>query len=371
MHEDRSRHQPGRGRPGLRLRRTLSRAPLQRAAPRHQRQHGQGGQAPQALAGPRRRDRPRRGQGQLHGRLAPVRREGQRAHEGRGIARPGDHRRAPVGHPAGVGAAPRADQARQLLQQRQGAVLLGTDQLQAGAGDVRVHAEPAVRRPAAAARRAQDAHRPRLARALHQRRAPRARVDAGRADGLGTGQGVDPLHAAAGDAGGDRHRGPGPRARPLRRRRARAQGHRHVDGQRPPPRRVPRQERRHGRRRRPARVRPRAGPEPPRRDDHRGHRQDRRRHSRGRLPGDHRGPAARAADPLPERLPAGQPLRVRDPPAVAGVLQERQADRAPLARLAAGVHGHAREGDGLRAAVRVLEGDGRQEPDAASRPRAG
>ena len=43
----------------------------------------------------------------------------------------------------------------------------------------------------------------------------------------------------------------------------------------------------------------------------------------------------------PERLQAHQPLRLRHPSAVAGVLQERQADRAALARVAAGVHGHA------------------------------
>ena len=87
-----------------------------------------------------------------------------------------DHRRAPLRHPAGMGGAPRPDQARQLLQQRQRAVLLGDDQLQAGHGDVRVHAEPAVRRPAAAARRAQAPDLARRAGALHQRRALRART---------------------------------------------------------------------------------------------------------------------------------------------------------------------------------------------------
>ena len=47
-------------------------------------------------------------------------------------------------------------EAGRLLQQRQGPVLLGHDQLQARAGHVRVHAEPRVRRPAAAARRARS-----------------------------------------------------------------------------------------------------------------------------------------------------------------------------------------------------------------------
>ena len=56
----------------------------------------------------------------------------------------------------------------------------GTDQLQARAGDGRVHAEPRVRRPAAAARRAQDADLARRAGALRQRRALRARLGARR-----------------------------------------------------------------------------------------------------------------------------------------------------------------------------------------------
>jgi hypothetical protein len=66
------------------------------------------------------------------------------------------------------------------------------------------------------------------------------------------------------------------------------------------------------------------------------------------------GAAARAAHPVPERLQARQPLRLRHPPAVAGVLQEGQADRGAVARLAAAADGLAREGDGLRAALRLL-----------------
>ena len=104
-------------------------------------------------------DRHRRRQGQLHGRIDPLRREGQRPPEERGHACAGHDRRAPVGHPAGMGAAPRAGQARRLLQQRQGAVLLGPDELQARAGDVGVHGQPRVRRPAAATRRAEAPRR--------------------------------------------------------------------------------------------------------------------------------------------------------------------------------------------------------------------
>ena len=94
-------------------------------------------------------------------------------------------------------------------------------------------------------------------------------------------------------------------------------------------------------------------------------------HPRGRLPRDHHQPRARAAHHLSQRLPARQPLRVRHPSAVAGVLQEHQADRAALARVAAGVHGHAGKGDGLRAAVRLLEGDAASSRPPASKPKAG
>jgi len=50
--------------------------------------------------------------------------------------------------------------------------------------------------------------------------------------------------------------------------------------------------------------------------------------------------------------------------------KEHQARRAAVPRVAARLHGHAGEGDGLRAAVRLLEGDGHQSPPA-SKPRAG
>ena len=105
------------------------------------------------------------------------------------------------------------------------------------------------------------------------------------------------------------------------------------------------------------------GPEPPRRDDPRRHREGARRAAGGRLPRDHHRPAARAAHHLPQRLQAREPVRVRHSPAVAGVLQEHQADRASVARVAAGVHGHGGKGDGVRAAVRLLEGDRHQVAD--------
>ncbi len=91
-----------------------------------------------------------------------------------------------------------------------------------------------------------------IARALHQRRALRARLDAGRADGVGPGPGVDEVHAAQGDAGRDRrswrrstsstHFGAEELAR---------QDHHHLDGQRPAHRAFPGQGRPHGGRRLP------------------------------------------------------------------------------------------------------------------------
>ena len=73
---------------------------------------------------------------------------------------------------------------------------------------------------------------------------------------------------------------------------------------------------------------PRARPEPPGRDDPRRARQGAGRPPRGRLPGDHHRPRARAAHDLSRRRQAREPLRVRDPSPVAGVLQEHQAGGA-------------------------------------------
>ena len=84
------------------------------------------------------------------------------------------------------------------------------------------------------------------------------------------------------------------------------------------------------------------------------------RDPRGRLSGDHHQPRAGAAHHLSQRLQARQPVRVRHPSAVAGVFQEHQAHRAALPRVPAHLHGHAGEGDGLRASVRLFEGDGHQ-----------
>ncbi len=123
------------------------------------------------------------------------------------------------------------------------------------------------------------------------------------------------------------------------------------------------QGRRDGGRRLAVPVRPRDRAQPPGRHDHRGDGQATRGAPRGRLPGDPHPAGGRAADPLPQRLQARQPLRLRHPPALAGVLQEGQADRAALPGVAADLHGHAREGDGLHAALRLLEGDRHQVPD--------
>ena len=242
--------QPGRGRSGLRVQRPFPEAETRRPEARHERQHREGREAAEALAAACRRDRPGCGQGQLRRRLAALCRKGQHADEGRGHARSRDHRRTVERHPAGVGAAPRPDQAGRLFQQRPRAVLFGTDQLQAGVGHGRVHAEPGVRRCAAAARRAQDADLARCAGALHQRRALRARLGPRRPDVLGAGQGVDEVRAAPGDAGCDGHRRPRARAGRLRRRGARRQDDHHVDRQRRAHRAIQEEGCQHGGRRR-------------------------------------------------------------------------------------------------------------------------
>ena len=62
----------------------------------------------------------------------------------------------------------------------------------------------------------------------------------------------------------------------------------------------------------------------------------------------------------PQRLQAGEPVRLRHPSAVAGVFQEHQAHRVALPRVPAHLHGHAGKGDGLHASFRLFEGDGHQ-----------
>ena len=171
------------------------------------------------------------------------------------------------------------------------------------------------------------------------------------------------LRAAQGDGQGHRGGGAGARARRLRPRGAGRQDHRHQHRQRRAAAAVSRQGRAHGGRRRAAGGGPRRRPGAARRHDPGRHRQGRRRSAGGRLPGDPGQPGPGAAHPVPQRLQAREPLRLRHPPAVAGIFQDRQADRDPVARLAAAADGLDREGDGLRAAVRLLARRGHQEPD--------
>ena len=124
--------------------------------------------------------------------------------------------------------------------------------------------------PAAAARGAQAPDVARHAGALRQRRALRAGPGAAERDVVGAGQGMDEVRAAQGHAERDRHRGAGARTRRLRRRRAWRQDHRHLHRQRRADRAVQEEGRRHGDRRGAFDVRPRAGPQSPRCDDHRG-----------------------------------------------------------------------------------------------------
>lgn len=221
-------------------------------------------------------------------------------------ARAGDDRHAAGRHPAG--------RARPLLRQRARAVLQRHGQPQARADHVGVHREPAFRRPGAAAGRAQAARVGRRAAAVCQRHAPGGRLGAAAAGAV----------APAGAA-------------PQRR----ADGDRRCAGDRRP--------------------RDRAGPAA---------RDDRRDAAPAAAAADRRGRpardpgrvAARAAHPVPEWLQVRQSLRVRDPSAVAGVLQGRQAGRNPVAGLAAVVHGHAGEVAGVRAIVRLLDGHRDREP---------
>ena len=261
-----------------------------------------------------------------------------------------------------MGRAPRPEHARLLLHQRQRPVLLRDVEPQARADDARVHAERQLRRPAAPARHPQAPDLAGRAPALHRRRPPRARLGAARGDVVGPGEGVEPLPAAQGDPRGHGRRGPRARPRRLRPGRPGRQDHRHLHRQRRAPREAQGQGRRDGGRRFAVPVRPRDRAQPPGRHDHRGDGQAARGAPRGRLPGDPHPAGGGAADPLPQRLQARQPLRLRHPPALAGVLQEGQADRAALPGVAADLHGHAREGDGLHAALRLLEGDRHQVP---------
>ena len=127
----------------------------------------------------RRRDRPRRGQGQLHGRLAALRREGQHAAEGRRHARARSPPAAgwPTSCRSGRCATCRPSSATTSTtptscSSRAGPTTSSRRRCREYTQNL------AVRRPAAAARRAQAADLARHARALRERRALRARLDA-------------------------------------------------------------------------------------------------------------------------------------------------------------------------------------------------
>ena len=371
QHEDRDQHQPGIEEPGFRVHHALPGPEVARATPGHRRQHRPRHQAAQALGPARRCDRPGRRQGQLPHRRAATDRGRQRPPAQDRHARSGDHRGAAGGHLPRVGGAPHPDRAGPLLRQRQRAVLLRHVELQAGDVDVGVHREPAVRRPAAAARRAQAADLAGRAGPVCQRRALRVRLDAAAGDPGRAAQAVDALRSRQGDAEGHHGGGAGARTRRFRPRGAGRQDDHHQQRQRRAPRALQGQRRQHGDRRLAGACRPCARPRDARRDDPRGHRQGAGRHPRGRHPGDHHRAADGAAHPLPERLQARQPLRLRDPPAVAGVLQDHQADRDAVARVAAAADGLARKGHGLRAAVRLLARSKASSRRPASRPKAG
>ena len=259
-YEARGGHQPGLGQGRLRDPGPFPGPDLRGTAAGREWQPGPRGQAVAGLPGPRRC----RGSW-LHRGCGPAR--------GRGEWHPGHHRSPPRRHPAGMGLAPRPAAARRLLQQCQGAVLFGPGALQAGARHVRVHPEPGVRGPAAAARRAEAADLAREPRALRYRRALHPRVDAAGAAAGQPGQGLDALRAEARHAGRHGHRRPGPRARRFRHRGAGGQDHRHLHRQRPPHRAVQAQGRADGRGWDADAVRARGWPGPAGRDDHRRHRQ--------------------------------------------------------------------------------------------------
>ncbi len=127
-------------------------------------------------------------------------------------------RRAAGRHPARMGGAPCAGHARPLLRQRPGAVLLGPGAPEAGAVDGRVHAQPALRRPGAAARLAQAADLAGRAGPVCQRHALRVRLGAAAAGQRSAARAMGavraaprraPCHGAGGAGAPARRPGPG------------------------------------------------------------------------------------------------------------------------------------------------------------------
>ena len=111
----------------------------------------------------------------------------------------------------------------------------------------------------------------------------------------------------------------------------------------------------------PVAVRPRAGPEPAGRDDHRRDREGPGGHPRGRLPGDHH----RASQLEPRIIyPNGFKRVNRFAFVIHPLSQEYFKNVKPIELLShvspPRVHGRAGEGDGLRAALRLLAGHGHQ-----------
>ncbi len=360
-HEDRDRHQPGCKKPGFRLQHPFPGRGAARAAPGHRRQHRAGGQAAAAVGQEGRRHRPGPGQGQRQHEPAQP---GRRRQAGRtGAARAGEHRGAAVRPVPGVGRSPHAEHAGPLLRQRARAVHFGPEPPEAGDVDGRVHAEPAVRRPTAAAGRAQAAGLDRRLEPVCQRRALRVGMGAAAHACGAAAQAVVAVRAAQGAGQGHRGGGAGARARRLRARGAGRQDRRHDHRQRRAAGAVPRQGRAPGGRRRAAGGRPRGRPVAAGRDDPGRHRQGPRRPVGRRLRGDPRQPGAGAAAAVPQRLQAREPLRLRHPPAVAGVLQGRQAGRDAVARVAAAADGQHREGDGLCTALRLFARRRHPQPD--------
>ena len=253
-----------------------------------------------------------------------------------------------------MGRAPCAKHARPLLRQRTRVVLLRPGTPETGAVDVGVHAQSALCRPGAATRLAQAADLAAGARPVCQRHALRGRLGAAALGQRAAARAMVAVRAAprgaachgGGGAGAPaRRHGPGGTG---------GQDHRHDHRQRRAAGRLQGQGRAPGHRRGADGAGPRRRSVAVRRHDPGRHGAPRRRAARRRLPRDPRRRGHAAAPALPERLQAREPLRVRHPSAVAGVLQEGQAGRDPVARVAAAADGFAGEGDGLRAALRLF-----------------
>ena len=301
--------------------------------------------------------------------VRPVRRRapGPPTHHDGGRLDPGHRRGRPPRGPPGVGGTPRRDRDAGLLHQRPDRGARGTTPRPDDPDPARAHREHPVRRPVAPPRPARPAVRP-AARPPARRpgRGPRGRRRRRRdhpVPAAGPRRGAVPAHrprppgrTRPGPAGGPRLRRPRRDVRRAERLRARGprreDPHHHLDlaGATGRPRR-PR--RRPGRRRDAAALRRRH-----RQRGHAGGADDRVRargqHAHPRRPAGHdrrRRPGAAAAPT--QRTEAPEPVRVRHPPAVAGVPAQRRAPAHRLAHRAPARHGPGREGRGLQPAVHL------------------